>query len=147
MTATLRLKLPRHGNPERCTNRAVEPSPWCPPNQQAVASSEHCSPVMDRSGSYLLGEPDWWDKPVERRDTCRASTVWAKANACREVMGTCTCKEPGVRMMACCERGIEVESETRTVSAYSKADSRRAKALCISDLVMAVAGVGQALKC
>jgi len=61
-------------------------------------------------------------------------------------MGICTCRKPGVRVMACCERGREVGSEARTVSVFSEADNRRAKALCISDLVMAGAGVGQALK-
>ena len=62
-------------------------------------------------------------------------------------MGTCTYKGPGVRMMACCERGIEVESETRTVSVLSGTDNWKAKTLRISDLVTAGAGVGQALKC
>ncbi len=78
--------------------------------------------------------------------TRRALTVWAKAIASREEMGMCTSKGPGVMVMACCERWKEVGSEARTVSALSEADNRRAKALCISDLVMAGAGVGQALK-
>ena len=94
----------------------------------------------------MLGEPDSRDNPAKGWDTRRAPTGWAKAIACREVMGTCTCKGPGVRMMACCERGIEVESEARTVSAFSGADSWKAKALGISDLVMAGVGVGQVLK-
>ena len=62
-------------------------------------------------------------------------------------MGTCTCKGPGVTVMACCERGREVGFEARTVSVFSETGNRKAKAICISDLVMAGAGVGQALKC
>ena len=37
-------------------------------------------------------------------DTRRPFTLIGKANAGREAKGTCTCWEPGVRLMACGER-------------------------------------------
>ena len=59
---TRRWNLPRHGSPELLQASkwlAVGPSLWRQPNQQAVISSEHCSPVKREIRRTSLGEPNY----------------------------------------------------------------------------------------
>ncbi len=62
--ATQRRNLPRHGSRE-LLRKAVGPSQWRRPNQQAVTLSEHCSPAKAMSGRYcwesrMLGQIHQW---------------------------------------------------------------------------------------
>jgi hypothetical protein len=63
-------------------------------------------PDSHHQESPVAGETrQWWD-------TRRPFTLMGKADAGREAKETCTCREPGVRPMACGEGDIHVAPET-----------------------------------
>jgi hypothetical protein len=63
-------------------------------------------PDRHHQESPVAGQTRLW------RDIRRPSTLMGKADADREAKETRTCREPGVRPMACGERDIDVAPET-----------------------------------